>query len=491
MPPLHAEPIDPAAYLEKEAARLHARQRQGWGRAYARSNQVLPYGGTCLTPGEVERIRLWLEGAGAGVGAGSPQGAALVSAVMTTGRSATTLATARVVTAIDTPPTAPLLHLGTQWTWWLAPGQPRSPQLRQRSRPVQTVPRPAFLPFPVSTRTRRLLEQAGIEDRIGAHIVGNADMAACAVRDALRAAGVRASAAMVTKWLFHRLATMQDGDIALAALVTGHVPITAATVVQYTMIDGADVPIRLARALEGFDTVEDIAGVEGPLPLGSRNAPTLNDVRAIVARLTRPLCRDRRGRRSAISDTHNAITLYTALFGLFATGGRPIEPFILDPDRIDPATGFLIVDDKPTMDNFKTRLVWASDAYRRQLSLYRRHLTMLMERRPDLAGAATRSPFLLNAQGQAIPLTRHAIRAALAGPDWPYPLNAGRHFLRSALVGRLGSETLHAFLGHWHLGTEPWGAKAGLDPLTYRAELAIILPPLLADAGFVPMPGLE
>lgn len=281
---------------------------------------------------------------------------------------------------------------------------------------------------------------------------------------------------------------MPDGDVAIASIVTGHQPVLAGTVIYYTMLDGGSLPDWLAAALTGFDRV-DVTGVRREqVDLGSRYAPSLADTQALATRLGADLEAARRKRK--VAAVHNAMTVYTAVFALLATGCRPTSALIPDPDAIDAATGFLIVDDKPTFDNFKSRLIWVSDACRAQLGFYHDHLRRLRQRCPAFADVGHDAPFTIEACGRAEPLTSRRLVRRLQTLGWRFPPNAGRHFLRSHLVGSLRSETLHALLGHWHLGTDPWGDRAGLDPLAYRAELADALPALLAGVGFIPRRGL-
>lgn len=128
---------------------------------------------------------------------------------------------------------------------------------------------------------------------------------------------------------------------------------------------------------------------------------------------------------------------------------------------------------------------------RAQLTNYEQHLERLAIQLPNVRSKIekTKIPMILD-NGQIKSLKPAGMRTELRALGWEYPLNAGRHYLRSRLVGEIGSEALHAFLGHWHLGIEPWSKEAALDPLSYRAELAGSLPKILREAGFAPVRGL-
>jgi hypothetical protein len=49
---------------------------------------------------------------------------------------------------------------------------------------------------------------------------------------------------------------------------------------------------------------------------------------------------------------------------------------------------------------------------------------------------------------------------------------------------------IHAFMGHFERGEEPWGHFSGLSPWSYRRELEQRLVPLLAEDGWKPVAGV-
>lgn len=68
---------------------------------------------------------------------------------------------------------------------------------------------------------------------------------------------------------------------------------------------------------------------------------------------------------------------------------------------------------------------------------------------------------------------RKALESYLAGLtalNWDLPYNFNRHYLRSALIGRLSADAIDAYLGHWAIGSEAWWNGSCLDPLAYIAE---------------------
>lgn len=487
--PLRAEAVDPRIYEAQRDEREHSLKRAGWSRAYARQNQLLPYAGTTLTPGDIDRLVALLERID-GNNLASPtdrETAALLTAIVTTGRSLADLANLPVEHQTDHPPPHPALVIGDEWTWWLVPGAPTSSQ-HPRPGTADAPDRPTLIPLPCSARTRRLIESVVALPHCRGIFLGLPTHWRRAARRMLIDARIDVSIKKVESWLFHQLARMKGGDVALAALVTGQTPPIARSVIHYTRVDVARVPHWLGIALDGIDQVGTPRDGGAPMPIGSRYVPDIADVRHLVDQVSRPLDPARRASRKT-RDIHNAMTLYTILFFFVSTGCRPSRRLLPKLDAIDPMTGFMIVDDKPTIDRFKARLIWVSPSYREQLRYYQEHCEAIGRQR-RMPSPLPAEPFLLDVDDQAVPLTMRGLDETLHARGWSYPRNAGRHFLRSVLLGKLNSDALHAFLGHWHLGTDPWGERAGLDPLAYRDELAAVLSPLLAAAGLIPRRGL-
>lgn len=502
-------PVDSDEYLERVQAIAEKWKRAGWSRGYGRQNQMLPYGGTCLTPGQIEDLRCHIEAvANKPPDRDATEAAALLSCVLTTGRSIETLASLPVKNSSDLPPTEACLALGSQWVWWLAPGAPGAKQLFREECTPQQAERASLIAIPCSARTRILLEKMAPPPRHGRRLFSkHPDQMRDALRHQALAAGVRCSVRAIEAWPFQQIVKMMHGDVALAALVTGQSPIISKTVIHYTSISSSSVPALLSNALGDFDRVHH----EGDLQqqggrIGSRYAPTKEEVIALLDKVRRPLLmpRDDLDETSAI-EVHNAMTLYTVLFYLIATCARPTDALLPNLEAIDPTNGFLILDDKPTKDNFKTRLVWVTEECRQQLQFYRAHLKMIRRHFPTHECFAESNPFwrydqpathldqtacLLDRTGASRMLDRRALSVALLSFGWPYPKNFARHFVRSELVGRISSETLHAFFGHWLVGTEPWNHNAALDPLAFRSELEKAVPALCESCGLVPVEGL-
>ena len=464
----------------------------GWGRAYARQNQMLPYSGASITEIETEQLRRHLEERALNAKPSETAAAALLSAILTTGRSAATLATLPVVTGTGTVPRAPCLQIGSQWVWWLEPGRPESQQKFSPGHEPADAKRGDLVALPCSIRTRRLLEQMSTAPTPNYLLFPLQPVAVEGVTHReIRKAGVASSLRLVESWLFQRLTKMPTGDAALAAIITGNVPLIAKTVIHYTSICAPTAVGMLVEALEGFDAFNPSFRMVSVDRLGSRYAPPVEKVIDLLIQVRRPLLISRKRRKKPISAMHNAMTIYTALFYLIATCARPTRRMLPSLDAIDPLTGYQILDDKPASGNFKARLIWVSEDCQEQLRRYQAHLATMRERYPDLAPPdEDGSPYLISDDGSLEVLDRRLLRRAMSAEGWAYPVNFARHFVRSELVGKVSSETLHAFFGHWHQGTEPWSEYAGLDPLAYRAELQNAIALLCAKCGLEPQRGL-
>jgi len=458
---------------------------------------MLPYGGSFLSPGDVALLHSALERALSSDTASASEilGAALLSAIMTTGRNLDSVASVKFGETVSQDARLHIAECAAQSsTWWFPPGRPTSSQLFGKMQEPVAAARPALIPLPCSKRTNELIRKLHHHGIVGCQVFPASHREAnAALRHFILAAGVRCSLRRVEGWLFQRLVLAPRGDTGIAALITGHAAPITQTVVHYTALECDDIASHVADALQGFDEIPPSSNAVAIQDrIGSRLVPTLNETQVLADALSRPLDPPGRGKRRDPVAIHNAMTTYTIAMTQFATGCRPSLRWLPDDEAIDPATGFLIINDKPTRDNFKSRIVWVSDDCRDQLRLYRAHLIRLTERLPAI-GPVTGghgAPFYLSPDLVPQAVTRSALRAELAKQHWPYPLNAGRHFLRSSLAGKVSTETLHAMLGHWHLGTEAWGAASALDPVSYRDDLSAVLVPLSRRAGWLPRRGL-
>ncbi len=486
----HLTPSTLTDHLAAENEWRENKIKSGRSRAYARRNQMLTYGGDTLTPGQVTRLISYLDRVAKSGRANI--GDVFLSAILTTGRPLRELAdvlSRKPLLNGSTPPPLPTLAKGDHWVWWFQPGRPSSEQKFHGENEADQ--QAELLPIFCSDRTRVLIEQIFYGGKTGLyHFDNNPVILAKEVRGACRAAEVSVSLKNIEAWLFHQIARGHYGDPAIAAIITGRAPPIVQSVLHYTQSSASAISSSLTAALCDFDQFSNQPVVESKAHFGSRFTPTQQDVRALTDCVKEKLMVRRRSNGN-VARLHNALTVYTTLMHLFATGGRPAGTLIPSSYHIDPETGFTIVDDKVATDGFSTRLVWVPPDCRDQIRYYEEHLERLADKLPDLRLQIEKTvePFLLR-KGKIVRLDQQKLREELRGLDWRFPLNAGRHYLRSELVSNIESEALHALLGHWHLGIEPWSKEAALDPLLYRKQLSGVLPDLLRKAGFLPMRGL-
>jgi hypothetical protein len=349
--------------------------------------------------------------------------------------------------------------------------------------------------------------------------------------------GTRLTAHRISHFLTWRAAAERGLDPVMVAVVRGRVDLSSATQCYYQSCD----PGILANRLSGFwqsVLAEAQKEFRGPLPawlgtrwpsaardlesggpgIGSRKVPTRTTVRRVVAHV--------RGRLKQAASTrgiapwehlrtyHNAYTLYTIHFHLWATGARAVRDPLPDLRFVDPSIGLVLLCDKSAADYYGTRLVWVGADYLKHLVYYRTHLEAVAERtlihRPELHAAHRRTMDHWRGAGPpGVPkggleslfyeltdsgleaLTPEIATDARMPPQLALPPNCNRHFLRTYLCD-LGcrSDLVDAQLGHWHHGTEPWGASSSLTPRGFAQVMRRYLGTLTRDLGFRPVPSV-
>ena len=303
------------------------------------------------------------------------------------------------------------------------------------------------------------------------------------------------------RYLCASLTHQPGGDLASAARITDntlHISETAShygqTLLHDPDADGDDFEERRQR----LSIVGDFE-VDGQR-LGGGQTPSTAELKIIIARLQHDI-------ELAVRDSdefHQTYSRYTAFMVCFGLAHRGEKNQLLpSSEGIDRETGFLAIHDTLRTDQeTHTRMVWVPPVIRQQISYYESYLHRRAEDFPEQlrtymakAFSTCGLPFVVLTEGDGqIIGTRQIydqIRATAAG-NCSLKLNAGRHWLRSAMLGRCSEETINAFLGHWYLGREPWTYGSTFDPLRYRADLQGCLPGLLADLGFraIPASGL-
>lgn len=198
---------------------------------------------------------------------------------------------------------------------------------------------------------------------------------------------------------------------------------------------------------------------------------------------------------------HNYYTIYCVVQICLGTGIRPIKKPYPSPENIDPTTGLALIRDKDGDDRYNTRIVWLHPFIIKQLEYYRAHraavISLLALNDPKLSESAEPPPlFLLEQTG------RRGSKSRLGLPDdlrsggiakrvsgfFTLPMNFERHFLRSNLTELgVGIEAVDAFMGHWSMGTEPWGPYSTFSLLDYVTEVRGPISSILTETGATPL----
>jgi len=297
----------------------------------------------------------------------------------------------------------------------------------------------------------------------------------------------------VERWLSGAIIRSPGGDTALARIVTGRAPFHAKATSHYSGCGQTGVENAWWSAMSPVIGKTEAIGRRAPSDILSRRrygSPFVPSVASMATLAKRSYTAIRRA--PSLLAAHNAMTIHTALLCTMGLALRPSRRPIVPFNGVDPETGFVILADDRERDQFMVRMGWAPPVLRTQLDLYRRHLSRLATLNEAAAHALSTCcidgsmPWILfkgPIPGQVT--FRDVVDAAMEVRTGELRHNFARHLLRTELLGQCSSETLHAFMGHWNTGTEPWGTASGFDPMAYRADLERALPPLLEQTGWL------
>ena len=326
----------------------------------------------------------------------------------------------------------------------------------------------------------------------------------------------------IESWLFQSVVN-QAGDVALASILTGATGTISNATLHYTWISRKQAFELHYAHIAAHERLSDLSGNPngGELDLhiprisklqhhervghGSRFVPKTGVVRRLSGVFSSSL-QSPPGNVRTISDLisfHNAYTLHSVALIGFAAGLRSVTNPIPNRHSIDRFSQFVILNDKGDTDPLRDRLAWLPDCALAQVIDYERHMAQLPSemKRMGLSGIfdseqlkATRSDrqavVLLDPERGILQAPVKEIAAAFRKRGFPIRMNAWRHYFRTELVQKLPAEVLHAFLGHWQRGQEPWSGYSALDPQAYLRALKGPLEELLARDGWQAVKGL-
>jgi len=298
------------------------------------------------------------------------------------------------------------------------------------------------------------------------------------------------------RFMFNRLLQECNGDICAASMLAGEEHPLARVRLFYSVIPvkelqqkylnaTAELVARLPAAADKQYSAQQPVFDGGEHHVGSRLCPTLDTVKHVIAKLKRAIEVSAQG--DDIIDHHNLYTLFTVWHFAFSTACRAIETPYLPLSEIDLVTGIGLLSDKDDGSGYKSRLIWLPPAIIAQMQLYEMHQCELLAQFPGLVAKDNPPVFFLE-RGRGDRLQSEMIRPKSMQPIMekflPYPANFHRRFMRTELLARgCPSEIVDAWMGHWHMGEEPWALHSSFSFQAYRDELEKYLIPLLDEIG--------
>ena len=237
-------------------------------------------------------------------------------------------------------------------------------------------------------------------------------------------------------------------------------------------------------------------------------------------------------------DLFNKLCFYTDIMIAFSTGMRNITDPYVNPDNI-MLTGWTRINDKNLYDGYNTRFVFLPEVVREHLKTFERlrgyiirqlttrkvikgivkaqkeysddhnkvinddhdfstknHLFLLItlrRARPDGRNIPhvtlrqyTRAQAYDIVQLLIFPKQKKGdteLKSAFQMRD--FKTNMNRHYLRGKLMDKgITPAYIDAYLGHWHLGTEPWGKRSIFSMRDYQDQLSVAITDIVQRLGF-------
>lgn len=426
------------------------------------------------------------------------------------------------------PPTFFAEEEGSRF-WLVSPGTPKRVLMPTAGQLGEALPTTDTLALFSGTRAEEVIAKHCLDEPpTGSSKLFRHKASTCAawVADFLKKANrehkTRLTVNRVADHLFDQIATHEGSDLTTAMYIIGREDFLGVNPSFYTAVPAARLQATYRSVCERIARENSTQGLSWmpaktspltptlpddiPSHVGSPFTPTQETVRELVQYLKDKLNAARNSPRTveALMRLHNSMTRYTAYLIAFATGFRAIrKPFALAA-KVDRESGFAILSDKDSEDQFNSRLVWLPPVCLRQFELFNAHRInavasfsmlipdldrMLATGRRDWPGKY--SFFVKGSAGSYETIPASPTQEEYKIPKYTLPFNASRHYLRSRLLdSNTPIEVINAFMGHFERGEEPWGRYSGLSPATYRRILHEKLVPLLREDGWEALPGL-
>jgi hypothetical protein len=331
-----------------------------------------------------------------------------------------------------------------------------------------------------------------------------------ALRNALgelnSSSGARLSLGRISSYLLFRVADSEKSDLPGAMLYFGRNEKFARTRVHYTLADTRQLSAAYRNCINTllskirvpglFDAADSVGGKDY---LGTPFCPKVETVQKLAEDLRAKL----NDKSLTMVQRHNYFALYTSMLISYGTGYRAIHDPSFREVEIDPKRGLGVIADKGTA-NYRTRYVYLAPVVLEQIRFYRKHMQTLynhlgvinpslfdLVKTNDCAGLPL-NLFLLAGDFEPLELLSPRKAREILKDEFKYTiaLNAGRHYLKYHLIkAGCSPELVEAQLGHWEAGQEPWGPYSNLDPLDFVQQLAVYIPGILMDSGWVAVDG--
>lgn len=227
--------------------------------------------------------------------------------------------------------------------------------------------------------------------------------------------------------------------------------------------------------------------ITGAAYVGSRACPTDAVVKSMVQGLGQQCSAALTGRRDGprAHTAHNAIALYTCMLVMWHTGVRAVDEPI-DLALYDPDSGYLGISDKDNDAYYASRVACLPKLARLQIGKYFDHLDTLSDSL-EVGPQWKRRLFFFDSKDVPVPLTLQRIASALV--DYPFRLNAQRHYLRTRLRElEVPAQSVDALLGHGAPGQESYSHHSCLSAQQMGSDTAGALDQLSREAGWRLLP---
>lgn len=281
------------------------------------------------------------------------------------------------------------------------------------------------------------------------------------------------------KHLYNKLIQSSNGNELIASMITGQQNSSTKVRLHYSTIFIPDLKRIYSKVIKQMRLeLMDKAGrhstenklVTGKTIIdqatdskyaGAKNCPRTRFFESMVNKLKNDIISP-----TPISDfdQHNQFTLYTLLMFGCATGIRAINIPYIHLSEIDQDSGYTTFTDKDSGFGYKTRLAMLPKIVINQMNFYANHL-QLMNKKYLIPNSNSPCYFLSESKSGKVELIEVTPSSMMNyGKGYSeYSANVHRRLMRSILMERnFPIELIDMYMGHWSVGTEPWGLHSTL-----------------------------